>query len=165
MSNKNEIDIKNYNLKVSTDYIVANGFNFQKIILTDSDVYDAKNFLPYSGIFSSDKYKGVYSGILYYCSNSLFSTANDIRITYYRFPTSNRISLIGTMDKGKFVPYRNSKEISYKEVFGAAGDFYKMNEFVDLMQEHGTGVYTVFTVIGSIMISISLCFLLCARKG
>ena len=87
-------------IEINTNNITQYGTGFTKIELIESDAINAKPSVD-------GKYKYISYGMLYYSSNPFFPSIGDIRITYYKLKTEDKISVIGEKKGNEIIPKKN----------------------------------------------------------
>ena len=129
---------------INTDYITELGSGFQKIELTDVDIAGAK--AEYEGSFFR-KYKYLSSGMLYYGSNTILTTDEDWRVTYYKLKTDNKITIVGEKKGNEIVPKKYLKGFENTPIFKSIGEIYTIDEFVKVLKDDNHSFFMIFLII------------------
>jgi hypothetical protein len=101
--------------------------------------------------------------MLYYSSNPFFPSIGDIRITYYKLKTEDKISVIGEKKGNEIVPKMNLPDSWNKPIFKSLGDIYYFDEFIELFQDEIDSSFNsylkyflIFSILGSLLIYLGL---------
>ncbi len=147
------IKFKNSNITISTNIIANLGSGFEVIKLTDEDIKNAKPYIYEKNLSRS---KNNYFGTLYYSYFLFNDNDGDLRISYYKLKTPDKISVIGMKNGNEIVPHTTLDGFKDVKVFKSYGDDYKIDDFLTLLRGEGHGVYITFKIISIIMIVISV---------
>lgn len=142
---------------MSIDYIVKYGLEFEPLILKNEDIRGATEFY-YDSYSGYNKEKDLSGGKLYYSSAFIGTAKGDYKITYYQFKTTNKLTVIGAKKGNEIVPKKDLEGYENYEVFKAAGDDYKINDFIQILKDEGHAVYVIFNVFTIIAIIVAIGF-------
>ena len=103
----------------------------------------------------------VINGNLNYRSTLSFITEGDLRITYYKLKTDNKISIIGEKRGNDIIPKRDLNGYEDTEIFKTFGDELELDDFIKMLKEEKFGVFIAFIVMSVIIIVVGLILLIC----
>ncbi len=144
-------------IEINTNHITQYGTGFTKIELIESDAINAKPL--YDG-----KYKYISYGMLYYSSNSFISSSGDIRMTYYKLKTEDKISVIGEKKGNEIIPKKNLPGYENTPIFKSSGDIYSIDEFLTLLKDEAHSSFVSMLIAFIIILIIGLGMLLWSLK-
>jgi hypothetical protein len=156
------IKFKNSNITVPTTAITNFGSGFERIPLKDDDVKDA---IPKIDERNRSRWKNIWLNQLYYSYTAFGSTDGDLRISYYKLKTPDKISIIGAKNGNEIVPHTNLEGYKDVKIFKSYGDDIKVDDLLELLRGEGYGVYIALKIVSIIIIIISVLIIGAAFKS